>query len=161
MDAHEMKRYLCSAFDGVATTEAFGDTFFAYDPYGDLPGDRFHPFATIVTGDHHDRASDLDRPGAYRLNIGLTTATYTAMFGAAPTSRDEHGVLQTPFDYTATDTVLPHPIYASQHWVCVVEPGEATMDTVRRLLAEAYGFAVRKFTNERARRAGRPPRTGG
>jgi hypothetical protein len=25
---------------------------------------------------------------------------------------------------------MPHPIYASQHWVCVVNPGEATLETV-------------------------------
>ncbi|MEV0808848.1 DUF6194 family protein [Micromonospora sp. NPDC050200] len=62
-------------------------TFFVYDPLGDLPADRWLPFATIVTGDHHDTASAgavarygpasaLDRPGAWRLNIGLTRARY-------------------------------------------------------------------------------------
>jgi hypothetical protein len=36
--------------------------------------------------------------------------------------------------------------------VCVVNPGEATLDTVRSLLAEAYEFAARKHANHRARR---------
>lgn len=142
-----MTRYIRSAFDGVNPVENSGDTFFIYDPARDLPPERWFPFATIVTGDRHDTVSDLDRPGAYRLNIGLTKATYVSRFGAAPRDRDEHGVLRTGFDYAAADTLMPHPVYGSQYWVCVVNPGEATLDTVRDLLAEAYEFAVRKYAN--------------
>jgi hypothetical protein len=141
MDDDEMSRYICATFDGVRTAESSGDTFFLYDPDGDLPAERQLPFATIVTGDHYDNVSRLDRPGTYRLNIGLTKATYAAWFGAG-------GV----FDYAALDTVLPHPTYAAQHWVCVVNPGAATLATVRTLLAEAHAFAARRFANHRARR---------
>jgi hypothetical protein len=154
MDDAEMRQYICQSFDGVNPLEGSGDTYFLYDPGRDLPPERQHPFATIVTGDRHDRVSDLDRPGAYRLNIGLTKATYTACFGAAPTQRDSDGILETGFDYTAPDRVMPHPVYASQHWVCVVNPGEATLETVRTLLAEAHGFAARKYANQQARREG-------
>lgn len=147
-----MKRYVCEMFDGVNAIDGSGDTFLLYDPNRDLPPERQLPFATIVTGDHYDSVSELDRPGAYRINIGLTKASYTALFGPAPTHRDEHGVLETGFDYAATDTVMPHPTYASQYWVCVVNPGDATLDAVRRMLAEAHGFATRKYTNQRARR---------
>jgi hypothetical protein len=160
MDVSEMTRYVCETFDGVNAVEANGDTFFMYDPDRDLPAERQLPFATIVTGDHYDTVSKLDRPGAYRINIGLTKATYTARFGAAPTQRDADGVLETGFDYAAVDTLAPHPIYASQYWVSVVEPGEATLETVLELLAEAHEFAARKHANHRARRAG-PIRPGG
>jgi hypothetical protein len=153
MDSSEAKRYICETFDGVRTVDNSGDTFFMYDPDGDLPAERQFPFVTIVTGDQYDTVSKLDRPGAYRLNIGLTKATYVASFGAAPTQRDANGVLETGFDYAAVDTVMPHPIYGSQHWVSVVDPGEATLETVRRLLTEAHGFAARKYASHHARRA--------
>jgi hypothetical protein len=161
MDADEMKRYV-EAFDGVDTADNQGDTFFVYDPAHDLPAQGWFPFATIVTGDHYDTVSDLSRPGAYRLNIGLTKATYVAMFGAAPKERDEAGVLLTGVDYAATDTLMPHPFYASQYWVSVVNPGGETLDTARKLLAEAYELAVRKYADRRARskgqgRCGRQP----
>jgi hypothetical protein len=150
-----MKRYICETFDGVNAVEGSGDTFFLYDPDGDLPAERQIPFVTIVTGDHYDSVSELDTPGAYRLNIGVTKATYAAWFGAAPTQRDADGVLETGYDHAAVDTVIPHPIYASQHWVSVVNPGEATLDTVRTLLAEAHRFAARKYANQhRTRPAG-------
>ena len=147
-----MSRYVCESFAGLRVLENAGDTFFLYDPDGDLPAERQLPFATIVTGDHYDSVSGLDRPSAYRLNIGLTKATYTASFGAAPTQRGPGGVLDTGFDHAAKDTVMPHPIYASQYWVSVVNPGEATLETVRTMLAEAHGFAARKHANHRARR---------
>src|SRR5688500_9729777 len=142
MDADAMKRYIDEAFDGVDSLDRLGDTFYFYDPE-DIR-ERLHPFITIVTGDHYDTVSDLSRPGAYRINMGLTRATYVSMFGAAPRQRDEHGVLETGVDYAAVDTVIPHPYYASQYWVSVVNPGGVTRDTVRVLLAEAYEFAARK-----------------
>jgi hypothetical protein len=155
MDAREMRRYIGEAFDGVNAVDSSGDTFFLYDPDRDLPAERQLPFATIVTGDHYDSVSKLAGPGAYRLNIGLTKATYVALFGAAPTRRDADGVLDTGFDYAAVDTLMPHPTYASQYWVCVLNPGEATLETVRALLAEAHAFAARKYANHHARK---PPR---
>ncbi len=131
--------------------EASEDTFFIYDPDGDLPPERQMPFATIVTDDNYDRVSDLGRPGAYRLNIGVTKATYTALFGTPPTRRDEDGVLDTGFDYSVRDRLMPHPFYASQYWVCVVTPSEETLDTVRPMIAEAHEFAARKYANHQAR----------
>ena len=151
MDASDMTRYICETFDGLRTADNCGDTFFMYDPDGDLPAERQIPFATIVTGDHYDSVSKLDRSGAYRLNIGLTKATYAARFGAAPTHATRR-VLETGFDYAAVDTVMPHPTYGSQNWVCVLNPGGATLDTVRTLLVEAHAFAARKHASHRARR---------
>jgi Family of unknown function (DUF6194) len=151
MNADEMRASILNGFVGIVTAENAGDTFFTYDPDGDLPQDRWLPFATLVTGDNYDTVSDLTRRGAYRINIGLTKATYVSLLGPAPTERDEHGLLRTGVDYTVSDTVLPHPFYASQYWVCVVNPGDATLDTVRTLLAEAYDFAVHKYTNRAAR----------
>ena len=147
-----MKQYIEETFTGLRVLEAAGDTYFLYDPQADLPPERQQPFATIVTGDRHDRVSDLDRPGAYRLNIGLTRATYTARFGAPPTRPDAEGVLDTGFDQTTTDTLMPHPVYASHYWVVVVNPGEQTLPTVRTLLVEAHGFAARKYARQEARR---------
>lgn len=151
MNADEMRVHIENGFDGIRTIENGADSFFTYDPAGDLPQDRWLPFATLVTGDTYDTVSDLTRRGAYRINIGLTKAAYAGLLGPAPTERDEQGLLRTGADYTRVDTVLPHPFYASQYWVCVVNPGDATLDTVRALLDEAYTFAVRKYANRAAR----------
>jgi hypothetical protein len=153
MDSGAVIRYISEEFDHVVAVEHEGDTFFAYEPSGRPPEGRWQPFATVVTGDRHDRVSNLDREGAYRLNIGLTKATYTRLFGAPPTQRDGDWVLDTGFDYATEDTVLPHPHYATQYWVCVVNPGEATFERVGPLLAEAHARAARS-AQRRAARAG-------
>ncbi|MEY7972417.1 DUF6194 family protein [Saccharomonospora xinjiangensis] len=151
MAAESVVRHIVESFDGVHVVEHDGDTFCFYGPGGDVDIARTLPFATVVTGDHHETVSRLDADGAYRLNIGLTKASYVERFGPAPTERDEDGVLVTDADYAARDVLMPHPFYASQYWVGVVNPSASTFDTVRPLLAEAYEFAVRKYDNKTAR----------
>ncbi len=136
-------------YDGIRLLEAQDDLFYLYDPEGDLPPERQQPFATIVTGDHYEKVSRLDDPGAWRLNLGLTKATYTSLFGPVPTERDADWVLDSGYDYAARDTLMPHPFYASQHWVAIVSPSDLTPLEPR--LAEAYDFAVRKHDKHQAR----------
>lgn len=147
-----MIRYISEEFDHVVTVESEGDTFFAYDPSGRPPDGAWQPFATVVTSDRHDRVSKLDRDGAYRLNIGLTKATYTGLFGAPPRQRDEDWVLDTGLDYATEDRLMPHPHYGAQYWVCVVNPSEAGFEAVKPLLAEAHGVAARKAERRASRR---------
>lgn len=149
--AEAVVRHIVESFDGVHVAENAGDTFCFYGPDGDVDMTRTLPFATVVTGDHYETVSRLDADGAYRLNIGLTKAGYVERFGPPPTERDGNGVLVTDADYAARDVLVPHPFYASQYWVGVVNPSPATFDRVRPLLVEAYEFAVRKYDNRTAR----------
>ncbi len=102
-------------------------TFFSLDPVRHFPS-----IATIVTTDEHDQASDLSRPGVYRLNIGLDRTTFRRLF---PTdAKVEH-------DFSALDRLMPHPVYGAQNWVCVLNPGEAIFENVvKPLLDEAYAL---------------------
>ncbi|RJO77090.1 hypothetical protein D5S18_13035 [Nocardia panacis] len=158
MKADQVRTYIVERFPDLMVAENFGDIFFIYDPHGDLPPKRQMPFATIVVGDTYDSTSALATDGAFRLNIGLTKDTYLSLFGPVPTIRDENGVYATDYDYTVRDQLMPHPIYAGQHWACVVAPGVETFEALTPLLAEAYGFAARKDANWRAR--GRSGATG-
>ena len=162
MDEASIIRYIAETFAGVdvvrpeagsdAPEIAWGDTFFIYDPDRNLEPNRRFPFATIVTKDYgdFDRASNLNRPGVFRLNIGVGKDTYRALFGPQPAPPGASGVVDTGHDFTALDQLLPHPVYAPQSWVCVLNPGEATFQqTVRPLLAEAYDRAVKRIANAR------------
>ena len=102
-----------------------GDTFFIYDPERDLPDNRQMPFATIVTKDYgdFDNLSKLDRDGVYRLNIGVSRETFRSLF---PTD--------TEHDFAASDTLMPHPVYAPQSWVSVLNPSEPTFESASRYL---------------------------
>ena len=149
-------QYVVDTFAGVNVvtgTEGIapGDTFFIYDPDRNLPPNRQIPFATIVTKDYgdFDRASNLDRPDVFRLNIGVGKDTYRSLFGPQPPSPGAAGVVDTGHDFAALDQLLPHPFYATMSWVCVLNPSPATFQAVQPLLAEAYELAVSRHGKAR------------
>jgi hypothetical protein len=162
MDEASITRYITDMFDGidvvVASREAGspevarGDTFFSYDPGRQLPPARRFPFATIVTKDYgdFDCASQLNRPGVFRLNIGVSKETYRSLFGPQP-SPPVGSAVETGHDFTALDQLLPHPVYAPQSWICVLNPSESTFEAVRPLLAEAYQLAVSRYAKRETR----------
>lgn len=99
------------------------------------------PFATLVVSDEYDQASDLRREGVFKLNVGVSRETCRALFGDA--ARDDDA--ETRYDFTALDTILPHPVYGTMHWVCVLNPSAATFERVKPLLAEAHERAARRY----------------
>ncbi|HXN91225.1 MAG TPA: DUF6194 family protein [Candidatus Sulfotelmatobacter sp.] len=138
-------RYIETTFEGVdvvvasqkngAPEIAWGDSFFIYDPDRNLPDKRRFPFAPIVTKDYgeFDNQSKLDRPGVFRLNIGVSKKTYASLF------RDE-----SQHDFEALDRLMPHPVYGRKHFVCVLNPSDSTFESITPLLKEAYEIAVRR-----------------
>lgn len=65
---------------------SWGDSFFFYDPDGELQTSRRMPFATMVTKDYDgfDTASNLNRPGVFRLNIAVGRAAFERLIGYPP-----------------------------------------------------------------------------
>jgi hypothetical protein len=126
---------------------AWGDSFFFYDP-GDTPADRRMPFATLVTQDYagFDTASKLDRTGVFRLNIAVGRTSFQALLGYPPAAHADH---EAGFDCAAVDRLLPHPAYAAQAWVSVLNPGPATSTQARSLLAEGHARAMRRHRASR------------
>jgi hypothetical protein len=85
---------------------AWGDRFIYDDPERILEGTEKFPFATIVIKDFPgwNEASDLNRDGVFRLNLGVAKATFDDLFPTGAVA-----------DYTALDKLLPHPVYAKNH----------------------------------------------
>lgn len=130
MEISAIVRHIRESFADVNLVEKDGTTFFFFGP------EQMFPFATIVTRDNeHDCQSRLDRPGAYRLNLGLPRETFGPLFGTADGA----------FDYSAIDTLFPHPLYGKASWVSIINPSAANFaGNVAALIAEAYQNDVRK-----------------
>jgi hypothetical protein len=142
MQAEEIDDYLKS-LEGVVAVEADGSYFFSYAPTGELPATGWSPFATLVTTDDYDQASDLRSRGLYRLNLGVRKETYRSLFGKPPAFPKDGGTVDTGHDFTAVNSLMPHPIYAAMHWVSIVSPSAETFErSVKPLVAEAYEVAV-------------------
>lgn len=138
MDELAIIAYIAQTFAGVDVLRpdegpGAGDTFFIYDPERNLSVKQRFPFATIVTKDYadFDEASKLNREGVFRLNVGVSRETFRALF-----PRDEAP------DYAQLDVLMPHPVYAAQSFVSVLNPSDERFAQVKPLLAEAYGLAV-------------------
>ena len=126
-DPEAITRYIVDTYPDTVVAKAGGGTFFSCDE------SNWPNFATIATSDEFDASSNLGRDGVFRLNIGVSTATFARLVGEA----------REP-DHTALDTLLPHPVYARQHWVAVLNPSAETFDgVVKDLLAEAHERVAR------------------
>ncbi|MFE4470708.1 DUF6194 family protein [Leifsonia sp. NPDC056824] len=117
---------------------SWGDHFFYYAPDGVVPTNR-QPYATIVTKDYPDDVeSRLDDPGRWRLNIHVGAQAMAALTGGATTG------------YDAEDVFLPHPLYGDYGWVCVVNPGPATLDRALAALRDAHAGDRRRVERRQA-----------
>jgi hypothetical protein len=135
-DPAEITRWITETYPDAVVAEAMGATFFSLDP-------RHWPnFATIVTSDEHDvgTPSDLARPDVFRLNIGVGRATFERLVGGTADP-----------DYAALDRILPHPVYAKQRWIAILNPSRRSFDeVVKPLVDEAH----ERLARPRRRRAG-------
>ncbi|GAA4910090.1 hypothetical protein EV188_10188 [Actinomycetospora succinea] len=127
-------------FPDTLVIEADGDVYAICDPDGTYEERPRHGFATIVTSDAHDTASDLDRPGVYRLNLGLPRERAEEVVDASA----EH-------DLTALDVLMPHPVYGAYGFVCVLNP-DRTWPQVQGLIDEAHAHAAAREGARRPRR---------
>ena len=92
--------------------------------------------------DEYDQFSNLKRSGVFRLNIGVGKATFESLYG--PKSANEADAKT--HDFTALDTIMPHPVYGGIFWICVLNPGDKTFETkLRPMLTEAYELAVARY----------------
>lgn len=126
---------------GDGTPElAWGDAFFYHSPDGTVPTTT-QPFATIVTKDYpDDETSRLNRPDRFRVNIAVGKDEFVRRVGRAPreanTTPAYHDV-----DPSASDILIPHPVYGSLGWLAVVNPGPRAEASVRELLRLAHALA--------------------
>lgn len=113
-DPETITSFIRETYPETDVVEMGGAWFFSLDPEKHWPN-----FATIVTTDDFDAASNLSRPGVFRLNIGVDRATFERLV-----ERDQEP------DYTALDRVLSHPVYSRQHWVCILNPSASCFEEV-------------------------------
>jgi hypothetical protein len=98
-------------------------------------------FATVVWTDEHDEGapSNLARDGVYRVNVGVDRETFQRLVGS----------MAEP-EYAAFDRFIPHPVYARQRWISVLNP---SYETVRTTLMPLIAAGHDRLVAQRARTA--------
>jgi predicted DNA-binding protein (MmcQ/YjbR family) len=72
------------------------------------------------------------------MKLRSRATTYAELFG----DESEH-------DFTALDTLIPHPVYGRNHWVSVLNPSESTFESIKPLLHEAHAIAVKRVVKRK------------
>lgn len=131
-------------FPRLAFVDAWGERSLFYNPGQRLPRGVY--FATIKQKDgENDRASQLDRDGVFRFNLGTSKPLFFERFGPPPPRPGKGQVIEGPWDFTQLDVVTPHPVYGWMSWVSVLNPSEPTLAEISPMIDAAFAKAKAAF----------------
>jgi hypothetical protein len=130
MNQAEVETFVAGMQD-VQREDNYGYVFFFV---GD---DHLMSFVTIANADNEwDSVSNLDRDGVFRVNIGVGRETFDQLIGKSFESE--------PLDYSALNTFLPHPEYAKQNFICILNPEGENVEKIKELISEAHAIAAKR-----------------
>jgi hypothetical protein len=152
VNAADVIASLQAKFSGLTPKASWGETSLFFNPGGVLPSGVY--FCTVKDHDGaNDKASQLDRPGVFRVALGLPRNRYEELFGPRPPRPPKGGVVMTGHDFTVTNVVMPHPVYAWMGWVQVLSPSADTFAEMHPLFTASYDAVLAKFEAQRAKRS--------
>lgn len=144
MSVVEIDDWLKNHFTDVVVKKKYGETTYFYNPNNLLPHGVY--FLTIKESDGpNDQASDLNRPGVFRVSWQLKDTEFQEKFGKRPTRPAKGESIQTKFDLTELDTHLPHAVYGWMGWSMILSPSVERFESLKDSIGEAYGMAKDKF----------------
>ncbi len=130
MNQQEVEAF-AAQLDKVQQEENFGYRFFFV---GD---DHRVPFVSISASDNeYDNLSNLNREGVFRVNIGVSRETFDSLFANSDTEA---------VDYSALDVFMPHPEYAKQHFICILNPSQENEERTKAFIVEAHSIAAARL----------------
>jgi hypothetical protein len=129
MNQAEVEAFV-AGMENVQREDNYGYVFFFV---GD---DHLLSFATIANADNEwDNVSNLNREGVFRVNIGISRETFDTLIGEP----------SEPLDYSFLNTFLPHPEYAKQNFICILNPSGENAEKTKELIREAHAIATKRF----------------
>lgn len=144
MDIDSLIRTVTAEHQGLVLTKNWGERGLFYNPEGKLPKGIY--LLTFKEKDGpNDHASNVNRPNVFRLNLGLSKATFRAMFGELPKRPAAGQIIDTGHRFDTLDKIMPHPVYGWSAWIAVLNPSADTFEKLRPLIAESVELAKIKY----------------
>lgn len=133
MTQYELESFT-AALENVQRDDSYG---YAMYFVGD---DHTVPFVSFVDADNeYDTVSDLNREGVFRVNIGVGRELYDELAGTR--SVDD-------MDFTELNVFLPHPHYAKQTFVCILNPEDVNENITIEAIAQAHALASARLARK-------------
>lgn len=147
-NADEIIKFCLENLDGTVFIESWGERGIFYNPNNALKRGVY--ILTVKEKDgENDKSSDLNRENIYRVNIGIRKHTFMNMFGKIPDRPKKGGIVDMEYDFTETDKIMPHPVYAWMSWICCLNPSECTFENLKPLIQESYEYANEKYNKRK------------
>lgn len=148
MKAEEILDYCLENLEDTVLVESWGEKGIFYNPENKLKRGIY--ILTLKEKDgENDKGSALNRDGIYRVNLGIRKKTFLNMFTAVPKRPAKGCVVELDYDFTQTDKIIPHPVYAWMSWICVLNPSSETFEALKPLINEAYEYAKEKYKKKK------------
>ena len=148
MESEEILNYCLEHLEGTVSVSSWGEKGIFYHPDNRLKRGIY--ILTIKEKDgENDKVSNLDRDGVYRVNLGVRKQTFINMFSTIPKRPAKGCVVDMDYDFTETDRIIPHPVYAWMGWLCVLNPSNKTFGKLKPFIDEAYEYAKEKYRKKK------------
>lgn len=108
---NEIIDFFIATYDGVIVGQNWDERGLFYNPGNRFPKGVYLLLFKEKDGSN-DSASNVNRSGVYRLNLGISRSTFIEMFGLIPKRSPAGQVVQTGHDFQQLDEIMPHPVYA-------------------------------------------------
>lgn len=149
--ADEILQYCLDNLDGTVLLSSWGEKGIFYNPDHTLKRGVY--ILTVKEKDgENDKSSDLNRENVFRVNLGVQKKTFVRMFGKIPGRPGKGCTVDMGYDFTETDRIIPHPVYAWMSWICCLNPTERTFELLKPLIQEAYEYAKEKYGKRKSGR---------
>lgn len=148
MNSEQILEFCLENMAGSFLAESWGEKGVFYNPGQVLKRGVY--ILTIKEKDgENDKGSNLDRPGIFRVNMGLHRSTFTQLFGPMPKRPATGEIVDMDYDFSAVGRLLPHPVYAWMGWVCILNPTKSDFEEIKPYIREAYEYAKEKFAKRK------------
>lgn len=148
MTIEEIIDDLLSRFGHLSIKKTWGETSIFLNPNNASAHGSY--FLTLKESDGmNDEASNLDRDGIFRVSFGISRSSFEGLFGPKPPRPSKGGVVETGHDFTQTNLLMPHPIYAWMNWVQILTPSAEKWHSIRHLIVESYELSKSRLANRK------------
>lgn len=149
MSPDEILKYCLENLEGTVLVNSWGERGIFYNP-GNMLKRGVYVLTVKEKDGEHDKSSYLSRENIYRVNLGVRKTTFITMFGSIPKRPAKGGTVDMNYDFSATNQILPHPVYAWMAWICSLNPSEKTFNELMPLIQEAYEYTKEKHKKRKA-----------
>ncbi|HQU09500.1 MAG TPA: DUF6194 family protein [Opitutales bacterium] len=144
--------FLNSNFPGLSSIYTWGEKSFFYNPENLLKRGIY--FCTLKEKDGaNDQSSDLNRTDVFRVNFGISKPTFLNIFGIMPQRPAKGTCIEGHYDFTALDTLTPHPVYGWMAWVSILNPSAYSWNNIQGLVQESYQLSLKKYAKQLNKKA--------